>query len=107
VAFEILELANGRFRVRNLASHGVLEGELTVTSDSEEACTVTWTSHDRPEHLIERILVRVAGPLGKRASVRDAESELERLERVVRWHLAGRSGPPLGEARETFSKLID
>jgi Polyketide cyclase / dehydrase and lipid transport len=106
VTFEILERANDTFRIRNRASSGVLEGELSVASDTDASCTVTWTSHDRPEHLIERVLVVVSGPYGKRASARDAESELERLEQVVRWHLAGRNGPPLGADREALLRLI-
>ena len=104
--FEILERAGGRFRIRGLASYGLLEGDLSIEATAADVCKATWNHHDRPEHIVERILVMVAGPFGKRASIRDAADELERLERVVRWHRSGREGPPLGEGQEMLVRLI-
>lgn len=104
--FEILERGSGRFRIRGCASYGLLEGELSLSAIATDACEVRWTRRDRPEHIVERVLVTLAGPFGKRASIRDAAAELERLERIVRWHRSGREGPPLGEGQEMFGRLI-
>jgi len=104
IRFEVLERRDARFRIRGFASYGLLEGELSIEATTD-GCEAIWTCHHNPEHLLERILVTVAGPFGRRASIRDAENELERLERVVRWHRSGRRGFPLGEGREMLAHL--
>jgi hypothetical protein len=92
--FEIIQRADGIFRFRGMCEHGLLEGQLTIRAIDDESCEVEWAQGNRPSHPVERLLVALSGPLGRRASVRDAQVELARLEQVVQWVRRGRKGPP-------------
>ena len=99
--FDVLVRDAGVFHFKSRADHGLLEGVVSIRPTDAASCAVTWRQTLRPEHPLERLLVAVAGPFGRRASRSDAAGELRRLEAVVRWQTMGESRPSFIPAHHT------
>jgi hypothetical protein len=102
--FEVVHADELRFEFRGTAAVGLLEAAIRVEPHGNVACEVTVREHIRPQHFVERLMVALGGPIARKACVREAEDELERMEDVIRWVDGGRRGAPFAARAQ---RMID
>jgi hypothetical protein len=92
--FEVLACGEAEFSFCSVGPSDLVSAALSVTNTGDGACNVTWRQNIRPQNTIERLIVTLGGPFSRRASIREAQGELEKLEKVIEWVEAGRKGDP-------------